>query len=65
MKAKDGNKTFFPHTISATMITDRAMLAVMENNQTGSGGLTVPEPLRRFVGGKTAIGEARRDASTL
>ncbi|MBV8842436.1 MAG: serine--tRNA ligase [Bryobacterales bacterium] len=56
MKAKDGNKTFFPYTISATMITDRAMLAIMENNQTGSGGLTVPEPLRRFVGGKSTIG---------
>jgi seryl-tRNA synthetase len=56
LKAKDGSKTFFPHTISATMITDRAMLAMMENNQTGSGGFTVPEPLRRFVGGKETVG---------
>jgi seryl-tRNA synthetase len=56
MKAKDGSKTFFPHTISATMITDRAMLAIMENNQTGKGGFTVPEPLRKFVGGSAVVG---------
>ena len=43
------------HTISATMITDRALLAILENNQNPDGSITVPSPLRLFVDGRTEL----------
>ncbi len=48
-------ETFLPHTISATMITDRAALAILENNQTASGSVVVPEALRPYLGGRDRI----------
>jgi seryl-tRNA synthetase len=54
-RSKIGDKTFFPHTISATMITDRALLALIENNQRADGGLDIPNVLRPFVGGRSEI----------
>ncbi len=57
VRAKDAadNETFHPHTISATMITDRALLAVLENNQQKDGSVVVPEALRQFVGGRDRL----------
>lgn len=54
-RSKMADKTFFPHTISATMITDRALLALIENNQRADGGLDIPNVLRPFVGGRSEI----------
>lgn len=56
IRAKQGGNTFHPHTISATMITDRALLAMLELNQQADGSVRVPEALRPFVGGRTQIG---------
>ncbi|MHB0938170.1 MAG: serine--tRNA ligase [Armatimonadota bacterium] len=46
----------YPHTISATMITDRALLAILENNQQTDGTVVIPEVLRPALGGKERIG---------
>ncbi|MDR1240397.1 MAG: serine--tRNA ligase [Oscillospiraceae bacterium] len=51
---KDG-KRIYPHTISSTMITDRAILAIMENNQQKDGSIVIPNALRRFMGGSEII----------
>jgi seryl-tRNA synthetase len=56
IRSKQGGNTFHPHTISATMITDRALLAMLELNQQADGSVRVPEALRGFVGGRTQIG---------
>jgi seryl-tRNA synthetase len=55
IKAKQDKSSFVPHTISSTMITDRALLAILENNQTGDGSVVIPAPLRAFVDGRDRI----------
>lgn len=45
----------FPHTISATGITDRAVLAILENNVQEDGSVVVPEVLRPYLGGMERI----------
>ncbi len=50
-----GEQTFHPHTISATMITDRAALAILELNQAADGSVAIPEALRPYLGGRTHI----------
>lgn len=55
---KSGKQTIFPHTISATMITDRALLALLETHQRSDGGVDIPEPLRPFIGGRSTISPA-------
>ena len=55
VRSKQDKNTFHPHTISATMITDRALLAILENNQRADGGVTVPSALRGFIGGRAEI----------
>lgn len=59
IRSKQDKTTFHPHTISATMITDRALLAILENNQRRNGGVTVPSALRAFVDGRTEIQSPR------
>jgi seryl-tRNA synthetase len=54
-KEKENKSMFFPHTISATMITDRALLAILENNQQEDGSVTVPNVLRPYLGGQVKI----------
>jgi len=56
IRSKQAGNTFHPHTISATMITDRALLALLENNQQADGSVRVPEALRPFVDGRAEIG---------
>lgn len=48
-KDKDGNKGFV-HTISATAMTDRAAIAIIENNQQEDGSIVIPEALRPLTG---------------
>ncbi len=52
IRVRRGKKKDFVHTISATMITDRALLAIIENNQLADGTVRIPEVLRPCVGGK-------------
>ena len=51
IRCKDAAGTFYPHTISATMITDRAALAILENNQQADGSVLVPKALRPYMYG--------------
>jgi len=48
-KDAEGNRGFV-HTISATGLTDRAVCAILENNQREDGSVVVPEVLRPFTG---------------
>ena len=48
-KDKDGNKDFV-HTISATAVTDRVAIAILENNQQPDGSVIIPEALRPLTG---------------
>ncbi len=48
-KGKDGDKGFV-HTISATAVTDRVAIAILENFQRADGSVAVPEALRPFTG---------------
>ncbi len=48
-KDKDGNKGFV-HTISATAVTDRVAIAILENNQQADGSVIIPEVLRPLTG---------------
>lgn len=48
-KDKEGRRGF-PHTISATAVTDRVAIAILENYQNADGSVSVPEVLRPFTG---------------
>jgi len=48
-KSKDGAKGFV-HTISATAVTDRVAIAILENFQREDGSVVIPEALRPFTG---------------
>ena len=54
-RGPDG-RMVFPHTISSTGITDRAALAILENHLRPDGSVTVPDVLRRYLGGQERIG---------
>jgi seryl-tRNA synthetase len=55
VKAKQDKNTFIPHTISSTMITDRALLAILENNQRADGSVGIPKALRPYLAGRDTI----------
>ena len=48
-KDKDGKRQFV-HTISATAVTDRVVIAILENNQQEDGSIVIPEVLRPLCG---------------
>ena len=48
-KDKEGNRGLV-HTISATAVTDRVAIAILENNQQEDGTVIVPEVLRPLTG---------------
>lgn len=48
-KDKAGNRQFV-HTISATAVTDRVAIAILENNQQVNGTIIIPEVLRPLCG---------------
>ena len=48
-KDADGNRDFV-HTISATAVTDRVAIAIIENNQQKDGSIVIPEVLRPLCG---------------
>ena len=50
IRYKDGDKREFVHTISATAVTDRVIIAIMENFQQADGTVIVPEVLRPLCG---------------
>lgn len=48
-KDAEGNRDFV-HTISATAVTDRVAIAIIENNQQADGSVVIPEVLRPLCG---------------
>ena len=55
LKFKHDGVTEYPHTISATGITERALLCIIENYQNADGSITVPEVLVPYMKGQTKI----------
>jgi seryl-tRNA synthetase len=51
-KVKIEGQNQFVHILNATVITDRAVLAIMENFQTKDGSINIPEVLWPFTGFK-------------
>ncbi|MCK4758314.1 MAG: serine--tRNA ligase, partial [Thermoplasmata archaeon] len=52
-----GDKKIIPHTLNNTALaTSRTMVAILENYQNADGTITIPEVLRKFMGGKERIG---------
>lgn len=56
IRCKDGSYSFHPHTISATMVTDRVAIAILENNQQRDGSVAIPPVLSKYLGGVEKIG---------
>jgi seryl-tRNA synthetase len=55
-KAADAKHTRFVHTLNGSGVaTGRALVAVIENYQNPGGSVTVPDALRRYMGGLTRI----------
>lgn len=55
IKIKRNGITEYPHTISATGITERALLCIIENYQNEDGSITIPEVLVPYMNGQTKI----------
>lgn len=53
VKGKNGKE--FVHTISSTALTDRAIIAMIENNQTKEGFIKIPKALQPYMGGREEI----------
>jgi seryl-tRNA synthetase len=65
-KDKTNEDTRFVHTLNCTLVaTERTMVALMENYQTASGGITIPTVLRGYLAGKTEISPKNEDRSGL
>ena len=55
-KAPDAKATRFVHTLNGSALAvGRTMVAILENYQNGDGSVTIPEALRPYMGGMTAI----------
>ena len=54
IKGEDGN--YYAHTLNNTVLAStRALIALLENNYNEDGSITIPEPLRMYMGGKEKI----------
>mgnify|MGYP004562755661 FL=1 len=54
IKGEDGN--YYPHTLNNTVLAStRALIALLENNYNKDGSITIPEVLRKYMGGKDKI----------
>lgn len=52
----DRGRVAQPHTLAATGVTDRAVLAILENHARSDGSVRIPEALRPYLGGQDLIG---------
>lgn len=62
IKIKDNGEKYFAHTISSTAITERAVIALMENNQTREGHIRIPKALQPFMGNQDVIVPHKRNS---
>ena len=54
VKGEKGN--YYPHTLNNTVLAStRALIALLENNYNKDGSITIPEVLRKYMGGKDKI----------
>lgn len=44
------------HTLNSTLVTDRALVAIMENCQQKDGSIKIPTVLQKYINGKKKIG---------
>ena len=55
IKDKDGKK-YFAHTLNNTVVAPpRMLIAYLENNLNADGTVSIPEPLRMYMGGKDKL----------
>lgn len=55
IKFKENGKKDFVHTVSSTAVTERVVIALMENHQTKDGYINIPRVLQPFMGGQDVI----------
>ena len=56
IRAKGENGTYYLHTLNNTVLAStRAIIAFLENNLNEDGTISIPEPLRMYMGGKEKI----------
>ncbi|MDR3179786.1 MAG: serine--tRNA ligase [Holosporaceae bacterium] len=60
IRYKSNNKNIFVHTISSTALTDRVIIALMENNQTSEGFIKIPKILQKYMNGQEEIRPRRQ-----
>jgi seryl-tRNA synthetase len=58
--AKAAARTRPVATLNGTLATSRWLVAILENHQRPDGSVTVPEALRRYVGGREVLEPVRR-----
>jgi seryl-tRNA synthetase len=59
-KADGESGTHYPHTLNgSSMGMSRTLVAVLESYQNADGGVTVPEVLRPYLGGRQSLGRHR------
>ena len=55
VRGEDG-KLYLPHTLNNTVVAPpRMLIAFLENHLQADGSVTIPEPLRPYMGGKSVI----------
>ena len=56
IRIKGENGNYYPHTLNNTVLdSTRALIALLENNYNKDGSITIPEVLRKYMGGKDKI----------
>ncbi len=56
IRAKGENGNYFVHTLNNTVLASpRALIAFLENHYQENGTITIPEPLKKYMGGKEII----------
>lgn len=56
IRVKGDKGNYFLHTLNNTVVaTPRGLIALIENNYNADGGVTVPEALRPYMGGKAVL----------
>ena len=55
-REKPNEPTKYLHTLNSTLVaTERAIVAILENNQKPDGTIQIPEVLRKYIGGQEMI----------
>ena len=56
MRVKGENGMYLPHTLNNTVVAPpRMLIAFLENNLQADGSVTIPEPLRPYMGGTAVL----------